>query len=170
MQGREVVRAIRRLPVEQAITDAYEATGPLGVAKPSSGWTNQKEHLIGWFSEISGPGAYNRQSRTWTAKEAYNHFQCAPGLLWLAEALGEDPATITKALEAVKAARRAASQCAALRRVIPWERVEELIYSSLGNAPRASTYSVTTAQLPSAPGAGVRRRSSWSRRSPSPPA
>lgn len=122
-----MVRVIQRLPVAQPITDAYQATGPLGVPKPTSGWTNQKEHLLGWFSEISGPGAYNRQSRTWDAKAAYNHFQCAPGLLWLAEALGEEPTTVRRAVESVQAApRRAASQCAAVRRIIPWERIEQL--------------------------------------------
>lgn len=128
VQGIDLVRVIQRLPVEQPITDAYEATGPMGVATPASGWTNQKEHLLGWFSEISGPGAYDRQSRTWDAKAAYNHFQCAPGLLWLAEALGEEPSRVTLAVESVIAApRRAASQCAAVRRVIPWERIEQLV-------------------------------------------
>jgi hypothetical protein len=128
VRGLELVSVIRRLPVAQPITDSYQATSPLGVAKPSDVWTNQKEHLIGWFSEISGPGAYDRQSRTWDAKAAYNHFQCAPGLLWLAEALGEDPTIVIRAVEAVKAApRRAASQCAAVRQVIAWERIEHLV-------------------------------------------
>ena len=62
---------------------------------PDEAWdSSQKEHLTGWLSEIDGPGAYDRQSRNWTAKDAYNHFQCPAGLLWLAEALGERPGTL----------------------------------------------------------------------------
>jgi len=118
---------IKRLPAAQPITDAYEiemyGPGPYDVW-----YSSQKEHLVGWLSEIDGPGYYNRQSRDWKAKDSYTHFQCAEGLLWLAEALGENPVTLRAAVEAMKAAPpRGGSQCAALRRVIPWSRIEELL-------------------------------------------
>lgn len=62
------------------------------------------------------------------ARAAYNHLQCAPALLWLAEALGEDPAVINRAIDAVGAvARNGASQCGAVRREVPWGRIEQLV-------------------------------------------
>lgn len=128
MQGTELAKIIERLPGRQPVTDAYQAENPLGTARPGKNWRNQREHLVGWLRELSGPGAYGRKSRSWDAKAAYNHFQCAPGLLWLGEALGEDPNVVEQAVMEVKAAPvRAASQCAAVRRVIPWSRLEQLL-------------------------------------------
>lgn len=128
MQGAELAKIIERLPVQQPVTDAYQAENPIGTPRPGKNWRNQREHLVGWLRELSGPGAYGRQSRAWDAKAAYNHFQCAPGLLWLGEALGEDPDVVKQAVTEVKAApARAASQCAAVRRVIPWSRIEQLV-------------------------------------------
>lgn len=43
--------------------------------------------------------------RNWDAKAAYHHFQCAPGLLWLGEALGEDPDVLGDAVLEVKPLR-----------------------------------------------------------------
>ncbi len=127
MEGRELARIIRRLPIEQPITDAYQSTQPMGASRPGGPFRDQREHLVGWLSEISGPGAYNRQATNGDATAAYNHFQCAPGLLWLAEALGEDSDVVRHAARATQAAPgRAASQCAAIRRLIPWSRVEDL--------------------------------------------
>lgn len=114
VEGAELASTLERLPVRQPITDACQGTNPMGAA-PGSNWRNQREHLVNWLREITGPGAYNRKSRNWDAKAAYNHFQCAPALLWLAEALGEDPTVMRKAVEEVKTAKpRAASQCAAV--------------------------------------------------------
>lgn len=128
MQGVELARIIGRLPVQQPVTDAYQAENPVGTPRPGKNWRNQREHLVGWLRELTGPGAYGRQSRDWDAKAAYSHLQCAPALLWLAEALGEDPDVVEQAVRAVRATpERAASQCAAVRRVIPWSRIEQLV-------------------------------------------
>lgn len=48
-------------------------------------------------------GAYGRKQGLTDPRLAYNRFQCAPGLLWLAEALGEDPDTMRRAIAAVEA-------------------------------------------------------------------
>ena len=88
-------------------------------------WENQREHLCHWFFELDGPGAYERQKEQ-TAKSAYNHFQCAPGLLWLAEALGEATGVVREAAEAAGGVGRPASQCAKIRKIIPWPRIAEL--------------------------------------------
>ena len=128
MSGTVFARRIRRLPVRQPLTDAYERSEPrpLGVS-PGKTYDDQREHLTGWFSELGGPGYYGR-AKPRGARAGYNSFQCAPGLVWLAEALGEDPAVVRKGIAAIEAApRRGASQCAAWRRVVPWSRIEDLL-------------------------------------------
>lgn len=89
-------------------------------------WKHQREHLCHWFYELNTAGAYGRKSRNASARGAYNRFQCAPGLLWLAEALGESTAVVRAAADAAGGVGRPATQCAAIRRVIPWQRVEQL--------------------------------------------
>jgi hypothetical protein len=89
-------------------------------------YATQKEHLLG--SEYDGPGYYGRSSWNRSAEFIYNHFQCAPGLLWLAEAAGVPRFALVKAKEAALAAgEHSASQAGALRRVLPWALVEALL-------------------------------------------
>ena len=88
-------------------------------------WSSQREHMTAWMSEIGGPGAYSRKSRGSTARQAYNRFQCAPGLLWLAEAVGVPEATVQAASTAAGGRGRPATQCAAIRRLIPWQMIEK---------------------------------------------
>lgn len=65
-------------------------------------------------------GAYGRKQGSTDPRLTYNRFQCALGLLWLAEALGEDPDTVRLAIAAVEAGpARGASPCRAVREVIP---------------------------------------------------
>ncbi len=89
-------------------------------------WYNsQKQHWLGWLAEYDGPGAYQRKpSGRRSAQFAYNHIQCAPMLLWLAEALELPETKLEEAFLAVLDARSSHSKiCAALRRVIPWSDV-----------------------------------------------
>mgnify|MGYP002759337616 CR=1 FL=1 len=113
---------IRKLPDEQEITDEYESQ--------SSGrawYRTQKEHILGWLSEYNGPGAYGRRNPSDSSRAFYNHFRCVAGLLWLAEALGEDVAVLRDAVAASDSAGpNLGSQCAAFRRVVPWSRIVEL--------------------------------------------
>jgi len=83
--------------------------------------------MVAWFSELAGPGAYDRKSRGLNAEHGYNHLQCAPALLWIAEALGEDTDALIAAVAAAALAGRVGSQCAAIRKVIPWVRIEQLV-------------------------------------------
>lgn len=124
MEISELGQIIARLPARQPLTDAFECYPDTSAQRFSS----QKEHLLGWLAGYGGPGAYNRKNPGKDARFFYTHFRCAPGLLWLAEALGEDPVTLADAIEQVKAARpNPSSQCAAFRRVISWERIAELV-------------------------------------------
>ncbi|MGP3707156.1 hypothetical protein, partial [Gordonia paraffinivorans] len=62
------------------------------------------------------------------SKHFYNHLRCAAGLIWLAEALGEEVEVLNSGVEAVRnAGRNPSSQCAAFRRVVPWSRILDLV-------------------------------------------
>lgn len=93
---------------------------------PAGGWwSSQREHMTVWMGEIAGAGAYGRKSRGSTARQAYNRFQCAPGLLWLAEAVGVPEGAVRAAAGAAGGRGRPSTQCAAIRRIIPWQMIEE---------------------------------------------
>jgi hypothetical protein len=104
-----------------------EADLATSVRPPSPWYTTQKQHLLGWLGEYDGPGAYDRAN--WADRSAqfvYNHFQCAPALVWLAEALGVPSETLIAACDDVKkSGARAASQCGAFRRAVPWAMIED---------------------------------------------
>lgn len=125
----DLVRVIRLLPEDQPLTDALEGRTSDGYPGPRKPWyRSQKEHLIGFIGEYGGPGAYGRRTFDGTARDWYQRFQCAPGLLWLAEALGEERGVLERGVAAIRdAGSRDATQCAAFRRVVPWERIEELV-------------------------------------------
>ncbi|ANE44700.1 hypothetical protein SU48_01635 [Deinococcus puniceus] len=119
---------VARLPAPQPITDAFEGRGEGIHLKGSGVYSSQKRHLIGWLGEYGGEGAYNRKNPGKDARHFYTRFQCAPGLLWLAEALGEDPETLERGVEAIRGAgKKDAAQCGAFRAVVPWERIAALI-------------------------------------------
>lgn len=117
-------RLISRLPAEQPVTDEYEAR----FTTHTAWYLDQREHLVGWLSEYNGPGAYGRKNPSTSGKHFYNHFRCVSGLIWLAEALGEDPAVVRQGVERADAgSSNPSSECAAFRRVVPWSRIAELV-------------------------------------------
>jgi hypothetical protein len=84
------------------------------------------EHVTRWLEEYGGPGAYKRKTSGLDGRSFWNHFLCAPGLLWVAEALREDPETVQSAADAASVKTNVSSQCAAIRAIIPWKRIAEL--------------------------------------------
>lgn len=124
---------IAMLPAPQSVTDAFERRRP---ATGNVWYTSQKEHLLGWLGDYHTPGAYGRQTPGKDAKHFYTHFQCVQGLMWLAEALGEDEVTLKRAIQEVDAAgRNSAAQSGAFRRVVPWSRIEALIKQTQSPPP-----------------------------------
>ncbi|MCW2285611.1 hypothetical protein M2323_003572 [Rhodoblastus acidophilus] len=128
MRPSELRDVVRRLDESGPIHLKLEAD----LRKPGAKapwYSSQKEHLDGWLKEYDGPGVYGRAN--WSNRSAefiYNHFQCAPGLVWLAEALGVPRAILVSACEDVKTAgARSASQCGAFRRAVPWAMIQERI-------------------------------------------
>lgn len=108
---------------EQPITDEFE-----GESGRDAWYKDQREHLSGWLSEYNSPGAYGRKNPSTSGKHFYNHFRCVAGLIWLAEALSEDPQVLTGAVAKVRAASaNPSSECGAFRQVVPWTRILELV-------------------------------------------
>lgn len=127
MTPRELHDRIKRLSPRGPVTRSLERRISRGGMKVVW-YANQREHLLGWLSEYDGPGYYGRSNWSRSAEFVYNHFQCAPGLLWLAEAAGVPRFALMKAKEAVLAAREnSAAQAGALRRVLPWPLIEALL-------------------------------------------
>ncbi|WP_152544846.1 hypothetical protein [Deinococcus phoenicis] len=138
---------IERLPAHTPLTDALEAqeSGDGG-----AWYKTQQEHWMGWLAEYAGPGAYGREDGNRDARFVYGRFQCSPGLLWLAEAGGVDPALVRAGRDAILAAQgRPATKSAAFRRVVPWQVVQVALEghqqgrdrktSGLGEAPKVNT-------------------------------
>ncbi|MFT3714786.1 MAG: hypothetical protein QM774_02235 [Gordonia sp. (in: high G+C Gram-positive bacteria)] len=116
---------VKELPAAQPITDEYEAR-TADLRRGFSG--RQKEHLLGWLDEYNTSGAYGRKNPSTSGKAFYNHFRCEPGLLWLAEALGEDAGVLRAAVRRVEEnGPNPSSECGAFRRDVPWARIVELI-------------------------------------------
>ena len=125
--SRQMVRVFRRLP---EFTPVQERLDPQRGTSPERGtwYRSQKEHMVGWFTGQStrGAGAYTRATPNTSAKTAYNRLQCPPAIVWIAEALGADEATVEQAIAAQLAEKDHRRQSAAVRRVLSWPLVEKL--------------------------------------------
>ena len=66
-------------------------------AKRKPWYRTQKEHWLGWLSEYGGPGYYGRSDSNRSAEFLYNHINCAPMILWLAEASTVRPELLQEA-------------------------------------------------------------------------
>jgi hypothetical protein len=119
MTGVQFSLILRGARAHYPISDDYEQKYLPGPAW----WSSQQEHVTRWLDELDGPGAYDRKTRELGARHGYNHFACAPGLLWIAEALGEDLSVVQRAADTAAGIGRGGTQCAAIRQVIPWQRI-----------------------------------------------
>lgn len=124
---------IKSLNVSQPITSRFERELAIrhmwDYERESKKYNDQRDHWLGWLSEYDGPGAYDRKGgENRDAKYSYNHIQCPPMQLWLGEAAGIPKAIVQSAMnEALKAKKTYASQCKAIRDVIPWESIKEVL-------------------------------------------
>lgn len=127
-----VLRAhIGPLPEYLPRTKAMESQLQVDVGFDDAWYRSQKEHWLGWLGEYAGPGAYGRKpDPTRDSAYVYNHIQCAPMLFWLSEAIGASDMTLERAFGAVtQADTKGASQCAALRKILPWHDVARALAS-----------------------------------------
>jgi hypothetical protein len=128
MTPRSLSRKIRRLRVGAPITESYaRALVARGVWSDEGVWyATQKEHWLGWLSEYDSSGAYGRKTVSGRSAEfVYNHINCPPMLLWLAEAAGVSRRNVLAAKRSALAARRSrGTHCAVIRTAIPWSVIE----------------------------------------------
>ncbi len=133
-------RIVLRLPERTPIAEAFEDSDRAERARRSVYYRSQREHVERWLAEYNGPGYYGRQNVGGGAKEFYNRFKCAGGLIWLAEAAGVPSEVLLPAVEAVRGApHNPAAECGAFRKHVPWEIVEHLVNRrcrTLRNLPR----------------------------------
>jgi hypothetical protein len=134
MTPRSLSRKISGLRTKAPITASYaRALTRLGIWSDEGVWYGtQKEHWLGWLSQYDGPGAYGR--KTWSGRSAefvYNHINCPPMLLWLAEAAGVSKRNVLAAKRSALSARRIrGTHCAVIRRAIPWPMIGERLSRS----------------------------------------
>lgn len=119
-------RHIQKLHEAQPIAESLERS--LNRLQPSvrpTWYSSQKEHWLGWLGDYDGPGFYGRRNWDRSAAFVYNHVNCAPMVLWLAEALAMPKAAVRAAArEALDAGPGPGSRSAAVRRVLPWIELE----------------------------------------------
>ncbi len=133
LSARSFARVLRKLPEHPRITESLCGGNYSGVW-----YSSQREHMVGWFSELAGPGAYNRKGRGHDARFGYTHSQCPEALIWIGEALGERPEVVKQAVDAMKQNPHHSAQCGAIRKLIPWARIVELLdkQPGVGRKPR----------------------------------
>lgn len=124
MSIRDLRQTILDKPSSQPITDRFERDAKVGAYSGRAWYSSQKEHWLGWLFHYEGPGFYGRQSWDRTAEFVYNHINCAPMLLWMAEASGVNMRLVRKASRSIVPGTSGPTQCAAIRRVVLWELVE----------------------------------------------
>ena len=104
----------------------HRLEGRLGRHERRYWYVTQQEHWLGWLREQDGPGAYGRKGLgRKSAEQVYNRINCAPMLVWLAEAVRVPQPDLKRACRAVVAAPDVGSaQCAAFRAVVPWSVID----------------------------------------------
>ncbi|MGP3789336.1 hypothetical protein [Pseudomonas sp. B392_1p] len=106
---------IERLPSDESVPH-----GTQGYAH----YTTQRDHWLGWLDPNNKAGKYARSSGpSRDAKYAYNHIMEPKMLLWLISASGLPNSELEKAREEAQEKKAFGSKCAAIRRVVPWERI-----------------------------------------------
>lgn len=120
---------IAKLNVAAPVTESYARALEFREIWTSEGvwYKSQKEHWLGWLEQYDGPGAYGRKTHGGrTAEFVYNHINCPPMLLWLAEAAGVSRKELLVARKrALAGPPQRGSHCAVLRKVISWSAIEE---------------------------------------------
>jgi hypothetical protein len=123
-----LARKILKFAAHPSVTSSLERALRAGAtwdSKEEVWYESQKEHWLGWLNEYSGPGYYGRKNSKRSAEFVYNHINCSPMVLWLGEASGVPSKIVMQAKRAALSSRPSLpSQCAAIRKVIPWSLIE----------------------------------------------
>jgi hypothetical protein len=121
-----------RDPESISIEDFIAAIERLKPDAPYSrrgGWYGDtQEQWLGWLEDYGGPGYYGRTGTGYNARFAYTHVQNHQMLIWLLSAAGLEAPTVTRAAAAAEAAKTMSAKAAAVRKLVPWNRVVELLW------------------------------------------
>lgn len=132
MTPKELKKKIGRLRIVAPVTESYSRALEARDIWSSEGvwYESQKEHWLGWLEEYDGPGFYGRKTHGGrTAEFVYNHINCPPMLLWLAEAAGVPKKSLLAAKRSALAGpAKRGSHCGLIRKAIPWAVVEECLW------------------------------------------
>jgi len=170
MTPHQLAARIRNLRETVPITTEFERVlTRRDIWSSSRAWyTTQKEHWLGWLKGYDGEGHYHRKNWLRSAEFVYNHINCPPMVLWLAEASGAPRAKVAKAKQAALSAKpHLPTQSAAIRRIIPWEMIEVCLdkrgkYGGKSNTrSEASKKTARTLKLRANEQAGKTRRIHW---------
>ncbi len=127
MTPQQLAAKIRKLRKTVPITTEFERVlTRRDIWSRSDAWYHtQKEHWLGWLKGYGGEGYYHRKNWHRSAEFVYNHIVCPPMVLWLAEASGLAKVKVAEAKGAALSAKTLQAQSAAIRRIIPWEMIED---------------------------------------------
>jgi hypothetical protein len=111
------MRAIQELAADEPVED-------------SRVWyKTQKEHWLEWLKGYHGPGGYGRQvDAKRDARYAYNHIVNFEMLLWIIEATGVKASLVKAAHKAASHGSGLQQKAAAIRKIVPWEELAELLW------------------------------------------
>ena len=128
---RDFARILRRLPAHLPISDSFEAADP---QKQGRWWTSQREHMADWFdSQVTlGSGGFTRGEPNYSARKTYNKLQHTEGYIWMAEALGVDPAIVREAADKALELPRRQRWAFVRKNYLPWSLIAEHAKSRRG--------------------------------------
>jgi hypothetical protein len=99
-------------------------------------YQTQKDHWLGWLDPSAGTGTYPRQTGAEVpARTVYNRIMEPKMLLWLASAAGVSSGRVAEASTAAAQHRAFASKCAAVRKLLPWRVVADLLMADTDRSP-----------------------------------
>jgi hypothetical protein len=101
-----------------AMTRAIERLAPSAI----------RENWLGWLDGYLGPGYYNRQTTHDEARRAYTRMQSPSMLLWLINEAGGSYEEVVAVRKALDKGTNHSSTCAAIRKIVPWERMSALLW------------------------------------------
>ena len=111
----KLINVIKKLPADKEVP-----SGTQGYSR----YHSQKAHWLGWLSKKPGAKYYRQDAPNRGAKFVYNHIMEPKMLLWLITASGVDNKLIANAQKDSDNARTMASSCAAIRKAVSWQTLE----------------------------------------------
>lgn len=122
MHVSDFARILAHLEPHPPITEAYD-----DVAGQRQGvwYTSQRQHMVSWFRGqlTRGSGRYTRAEPNPSARTTYNRLFSPGAIIWIAEALGEEPTVVRNAADAAQAEPNLKKRPGILRKHLPWNRI-----------------------------------------------